>query len=259
MRLDIILRTHDQMSLHNRWIDVTKKELVHRCFRALRTAIGEARREHEVNLTIVDDHSSDDTLALFSPHDDVHHLERTGNCESMLKAAELVFESDADLMYLVEDDYLHYPDALTEMVDTFLYFQKQGYSGGKPIALCLVDCPMEYSDHPTGRNGSEGRIFRGLKRPWRTNLHTGFSAISTPELFRQFKDLWIEQAVDWPYKDENMTINKIWENHAILFTPIIPLAYHMQMEHPFHPFDELWEKNRWSTELIGTTKQFIEA
>ena len=135
MDLDIILRTHDRGNVHGREFNQPKIEIVHRCLNALQISMeGTGAR-----LTVVDDHSSDATLALLP--DDTIHLDGTGNNASMIKVSELAAESTADIVYLVEDDYLHYPEAISEMLETFEYFQKM--AGKQDIAMNGVDCPAK--------------------------------------------------------------------------------------------------------------------
>jgi glycosyltransferase involved in cell wall biosynthesis len=244
VQLDIILRTHDQGSLHGRDFDKPKKEITQRCVNSLLKAIVD-----DVDLIIVDDHSSPETLALLGK---VVTLKDTGNNASLVKTFELAADSKADAVYLVEDDYLHYPHAISEAMETFEYFQKM--TGKKDICLNLVDCPANYHRDGyvgggRGRDGSSAMIVGGINRAWRTNTHTGGTFMTTPGVINKYWGAFDDLAQNWPEVDENTTWNKVWESHVPLFTPLIPLAYHLSEIHPYYPFDKLWRQNKCTRTL----------
>lgn len=251
MQLDIILRTHDQKSLHGRGVEFTKKQIVRRCATSLFTAI---KGIPDINLIIVDDHSSEETLELLGSA--TLRLEDTGNNASMKKVFGLAADSKADVVYLVEDDYLHYPYAISEALETFSYFQLM--TDKTDIALSLVDCPSNYhnksyigTNNGKGRDGTMSMIVGGIKRPWRTDNHTGGTFMTTPTVVNKYWGAFDTFATNWPYDDESTTINKIWGTHVPLFAPIVPLAYHIGEVHPYFPCDQLWrESHGWS--LINT-------
>ena len=115
-QLDIILRTYDGDSVHPRRFDKPKKEIVWRCVRSLCTAIKVLPKQPR--LTILDDHSTDETVqflrdetAFLGKNVTIQTLEGTGNNDSMLAALTLAMKSTADLVYVIEDDFLDYPNA----------------------------------------------------------------------------------------------------------------------------------------------------
>jgi hypothetical protein len=241
VQLDIILRTHDQGSLHWREVKHPKKEITQRCVNSLLKAVV----VDGVDLTIVDDHSSPETLAILG---DVIHLKDTGNNASLAKTFELAADSKVDAVYLVEDDYLHYPHAISEAMETFEYFQKM--SGKQDIALNLVDCPANWATDGNARNGAQAMLVAGINRGWRTNTHTGGTFMTTPAVINKYWGAFDDLANNWPSVDENATWNRVWENHVSLFTPLIPLAYHLSEKHPYHPFDKLWRQNKCHTHTL---------
>jgi len=256
MRLDIILRTHDQKSVHGRGVEWNKKQIVRRCFNSLFKAI---QGIDDLELTIVDDHSSEETLSFLG---DVIHLEDTGNNASMKKVFNLAADSKADLVYLVEDDYLHYPHAISEALETFTYFQNM--TDEKDIALSLVDCPANYhrglyANGGKGRDGSQAMIVGGIKRAWRTDNHTGATFMTTPAMVNKCWGAFDQFATNWPRDDESTTINKIWRSRVPLFSPLIPLAYHLHEHHPYHPFDELWRESHGWDAYSKSIEEFIGA
>tara|TARA_R110000796_G_scaffold180552_3_gene297127 strand:+ start:543 stop:1295 length:753 start_codon:yes stop_codon:yes gene_type:complete len=246
MQLDIILRTHDQKSVHYRSIEYAKKDITQTCANSLYKAIDGI---DEVNLITVDDHSSAETVSMLR---NVTHLEGTGNNASLAKVFELAADSKADLVYLVEDDYLHYSNAITEMLLTYNKFAEK--SNTKDICLSLVDCPanyhgMSYTGGGTGRDGSIARIVGGVNYPWRTVTHTGGTFCTTPNVINKYWGAFDDLVQHWPNVTENDSWNKIWEQHIITFSPLRPLAYHLSEVHPYYPYDELWVENEISSKL----------
>lgn len=235
MQLDVILRTHDQGSIHGRDVTYSKKEMVRRCATSLFSALEDV----DANLTIVDDHSSDDTLRLLETHGELIHLEGNGNNASLQKVFELAKASTADAVYLVEDDYLHFPYAVSEMLETWEMFVP--LIGTPDICMDLVDCPYNYC---RPKDGSQCQIVGGVNRAWRTNVHTGGTFCTTPAVINKHWEAFDCLSKYWPHVDENATWNRVWEKHVPLFTPLIPLAYHLSARHPYHPFDELWEASK---------------
>ena len=184
-QLDIILRTYDGDSVHSRRFDKPKKDIVWRCVRSLCTAI--KALPHRPHLTILDDHSSDETVQFLRDETSflrenvtIQKLQGTGNNDSMLEALTLAKNITADLVYVVEDDYLHYPNALTVALDTWEKFRPRCRLPF--MAMTLVDCPSNYIDEPKDRkglpnndrgDGSIDMIVGGTDRPWRSIGHTG--------------------------------------------------------------------------------------
>ena len=246
MQLEIILRTHDKGSIHYRDIDYKKKDITQTCANSLHTAIDGL---DNVNLITVDDHSSDETVSMLR---NVTHLEGTGNNASLAKVFELAADSKADLVYLVEDDYLHYPNAIEEMLLTYDKFT--GKVQTTDICFSLVDCPANYHDGSyhgggTGRDGSMARIVGGVNYPWRTVEHTGGTFCTTPNVINKYWGAFDNLVQNWPNVDESSSWNKIWEEHVITFCPLHPLAYHLTEIHPFYPHDQLWEDSKISSKL----------
>ena len=246
MQLDIILRTYDQKSIHYRDIKYDKKDITQTCANSLHKAIDGL---DNVNLITVDDHSSAETVSMLR---NVTHLEGTGNNASLAKVFELAADSKADLVYIVEDDYLHYPNAIEEMLLTYDKFTEKMQT--KDICLNLVDCPANYCDNNyhgggTGRDGSMARIVGGVNYPWRTVTHTGGTFCTTPNVINKYWGAFDDLVQHWPNVTENNSWNKLWEEHVIAFSPLQPLAYHLSEIHPYYPHDQLWNNSKISNKL----------
>ena len=253
MQLDIILRTHDQKSIHIRDNVYEKKDITQTCVNSLHKAVDVINKFDSnvptISITTIDDHSSDETLGMLR---NVVNLEDTGNNASLEKAFEIAADSTADIVYMVEDDYLHRLDSIFEMLVTYDNFTAK--LGTKDLCLNLVDCPanyhsLNYGSGGTGRDGSLARIVGGVNYPWRTTEHTGGTFCTTPNVINTYWGAFDNLIKNWPKVDENDTWNKIWEEHVVLFTPLVPLAYHLSEKHPYYPYDELWKENKIISKL----------
>jgi hypothetical protein len=129
MRLEIILRTCDRgnISKFPRFISVSKAELVLGCVASLINAANQVQG-HTISYKILDDNSSQETLHqlqfLFSKSKHSYEfveMSGTGSHYTALKQFELCRDSNADLVYSVEDDYLHCPSALKEALEEFIF------------------------------------------------------------------------------------------------------------------------------------------
>ena len=250
--LDVILRTHDKREIHVskdlRYCGVDKTTVVKKCVKSLVNSCNQST--HEIRYWWYDDHSSQQTVdELKQIFDGAKHpytyvpLEEDGWNASGLAQFERGRDSDADLVYFVEDDYLHYPTAIDEMVDAYHTFKK---NLGKEISIHPFDDPDNYLPiwiEPC-------RIVYGKHRHWRTNLHTTFTFLCNPELVRSkwhiFYTLASEYGTLWGemnHINESTMINKLWREEVTLFTPIPSVALHMAYEtqrDPYLNWKELW-------------------
>jgi glycosyltransferase involved in cell wall biosynthesis len=258
--LHIILRTCDRTNVHNDWrvryCDLDKDELIKGCFRSLIRSIQNVTW-FSVKLTVLDDHSSEQTLDFLREEGGVLSnfelisLEEAGYQNSALVQFKMARDTESDLVYCVEDDYLHIPSAIQEMVDThFLFKQKLKRDD---IVLYPFDAPETY-DPP------DEMVFvvHGTNRHWRTGSYTTNVLLSSPDLF---KDNWDQFEVlaknyngnyvrrgnedEIRYTEEN-TIWNIWRSgRAIRFNPIPSIALHMQFDKqadPYIDWKSWWEQ-----------------
>jgi hypothetical protein len=219
-----------------------KNELIKGCVKSL---IKSCKLIAGIKLTVMDDHSSQDTvdwmnttltesglLYEFIP------LQEYGYNHSALKQFERCRDSDYNLVYSVEDDYLHAPTALQEMLDSYNIFLDRLK---KPVVIYPFDNPEEYNP-PT----DSSFIVHGSNRHWRTGIYTTNVMLTTPQLFKDhwqlFEILAIKYNGDYlnprvEHYEESNTIWNIWKNgHAIRFNPISSLALHMQFNEQLDPY-----------------------
>lgn len=252
--LDIILRTHDKIDVHSyhnqeRYCKADKQTVILKCLKSLINSTNNF--EGDVNFIWLDDHSNEDTIDkikdifnsskypyTFTP------LELSGWNASGYEMFEKGRSSKADLVYFVEDDYLHYPTAIQEMIDCYFEF---GNNLQKEVGIHPFDDPDNYED----RYIEEARIVLGKSRHWRTNKYTTFTFMCNPEIVRKnWSKLYTvatEYLTDWGERNnihEGTTINYMWRNDAVLFTPIPSVALHMQYDKqkdPYLNWEELWK------------------
>lgn len=250
MNIEIVLRTHDKRNIHTdreRYCGMSKSQLIEGCVSSLINS-AEQLVGHQIKFTILDDHSSIETIValeeLFGkskwPYE-LLHLAESGHHYSGLKQFEKCRDSDADLVYSVEDDYLHCPTALQEMLDSYQIFKEK--SGGAEIVLYPFDMPDDYV--PPYMQPSF--IVHGSERHWRSGIWTTFTMMARPELFRIHWETFEKLATQYEPcgVNEGNTICEIWKNHALRFSPIPSLALHMQFDTQIDPFIDWkywWEK-----------------
>jgi hypothetical protein len=128
-----------------------------------------------------------------------------------------------ELFYFVEDDYLHAPSAIQEMLD--MHVQFRGKLGGQEVALHPYDDPKNYWSPIFSRDNC--RVVYGAKRHWRTNTHTTNTCWVEIETLKRNWQLFeqLGRYSSTPYGQEHhifeaSTINKIWREQVALFTPI---------------------------------------
>lgn len=248
MKLDIILRTHDggdrpDAPKKARKVDATKQEIVLRCANSLSNSIKLC--DEEVNIFILDDHSSKKTIRVLEKMFDVKVIPYKGKnyAGGALNHFTYSKNSNADLVYSVEDDFLHKSEAISELIETYYKF----LDNVEPDMICLhpVDDYFNYTHHfgPT-------MIVPGIKRPWRMHDRTTNSFFTNPEVLRKYWEPFRLQATESltnPEVCEDTTINVIWKYHVPLFTPLVPLAFHLDHHPPLFYEDaiaELWEENK---------------
>ncbi len=241
MKLEIILRTCDRgnISKYPRFIKVSKAELLLGCVSSLVNAANKVI-SHTIHFKILDDNSSPETIQqlqfIFSQSKHSYEfvkLNGTGSHYTALKQFELCRDSNADLVYSIEDDYLHSSYALKEALDEFIFLQ-QKYPIEKQLCLFLWDQPEDYE----AKHLSPELIMRGQYRHWKTGWFTTYSFITSPMIFRNHWELFETLATQYQEWDgtgnkndtihEGNTISKIWQTDVMRINPIPSLTLHMQ-------------------------------
>lgn len=247
----IVLRTCTRVNMINdagngRYIKVPKSQLVNVCVSSLVDSINHVQG-HDVELVVLDDHSDPSCVA------DINNILAhcqfkttfipveggTGNAYTMKKVFELVENKATDLWYHIEDDYLHYPEAIHDMIDTVDDFEGRT---GKHVAINPHDdvWRYKYEIYPSF-------LLHGPYRHYRTVKHTTYTCLTSKSLYNKYRNHFqdvvtlTEQHVDYV---ENKSINLVWNKEDVsLFSPIPGLAFHIMDDSgkdPYIDIEELW-------------------
>ena len=238
--LDIIIRTHDKSNISKfpRFISVSKRELIEGCMTSLINSANQCK--NKINIIILDDHSSQEFLHNLhnilktSRHSiKIISLEEGGPNQSALSQFEYCKNSTADLVYSVEDDYLHSPSALFEMLSEYDYLSSK-YNLPQPLCIFPWDQPEDYDS----KHNTPELIMRGQYRHWKTGWGTTFTMMTSPKVFQDHWELFEKLATEYKEWDgtgnkndtihEGNTISYIWSKHIIRINPIPSLVLHMQ-------------------------------
>ena len=252
MKLHIILRTHDGSNVHADWrvryCNLSKIELIKGCYKSLVNSIKNVIN-HDVKLTILDDHSTSELIEFIHSASsglnyELIHLQDKGYNNSAHQQWLLCRDSESELVYSVEDDYLHCTSAIQEMLDSYVIFCDR--LKRNDVVMYPFDEPSEYN--PPNRTDF---IVHGSARHWRTGVFSTNVILTRPQLFRDnwelFEILALKYNGDYlnprtEHYEESNTIWNIWQNNrAIRFNPIPSLALHMQFEQQMDPFID-WQQ-----------------
>ena len=247
-KLTIILRTCGRVfSLHgDRYVHKPKSEIINVCLSSLIDSINQVH-EHDIQLFVVDDHSDPKCLAniktIMGHCDFPSHLISlegtgiTGASETCKIVYKLVDEHCTDLWYHVEDDYIHYPSAINDMIESVCQFET---NTGKMVAINPHDDIYRYTNQIY-----HSILLLGPYRHYRTVLHTTYTCLASREIFDKYRNHFDDAATWLLRKDENETINHVWNKpDVMLFSPIPSLALHISAEDskdPYIDFESLWD------------------
>jgi glycosyltransferase involved in cell wall biosynthesis len=248
--LDIVLRTCDRGPVHPergpRFIDTDKQTLIKKCLISLLNSIDQAKQLANIKVFVVDDNSVDDTLNYiknklvdYKIEHEIIICEKEGFNYSAMKQFEVCKEKGRKWVYCVEDDYLHFPEAIKQMLIMSERFEN---ITGNHIAIRPDDDLFTYSPNsPHSRKPSV--ILLGDDRHWRTLHNTHNTIFTHADVFKDYWELFASLGKFFKVLsiNEDKSINMIWEK-VPLFSPIPTLAIHISQnnEPPFVDYKTLW-------------------
>jgi len=165
--------------------------------------------------------------------------ETFSNLSSLLNSFEIGKDLGDDLVFFVEDDYLHFETMLEEML---LSFQRISSQLNKDIFMCPSDYPYLYMDN------KKTNILIGNKRHWRTIDRTLCTFLTSKKLINQYWDNLIKTCEDRHNPFEKY-LNEIYK-HEICISPLKSLSLHLTNVNssyglaPFIDYKNLWEENK---------------
>ena len=164
--------------------------------------------------------------------------ETYSNLASLLQSFEIGKERGDDLIFFVEDDYLHFEPMLEEMVASYERISSQI---GKDIFMCPSDYPYLYMTN------EKTNVLIGNKRHWRTLNKTLCTFMTSKNLLDKYWDNFSKTCQDRHDPFEKY-INEIYEKE-ICISPIKSLSLHLTNVNssyglsPFIDFRKLWDQN----------------
>ena len=250
MVLDIIFRccaSVDSFHGTTRPLRMPKSQLILGCLSSLLRAALQAQTadpELDLNFTVVDDHSDMATqnsireqLEKSSLKYQMISLEGSGNGASLTRTFTLGLNQGRGLIYFVEDDYLHAPSCLTEMLAAWKFLSEETK---KEVVIHPYDCPDRYTML------TPSYILLRPERYWRSIRHTTGTFMLHYKTLGQFWSLFekfTRYGVD-PAVCEDNTINIVYRE-VPCFSPMPTLALHLQsLGHisPFVSLDHWWKE-----------------
>ena len=216
--------------------------------------------EINVKLIILDDHSNNENLEKIKKISqkeisaEIISLDHTkyksfikeqnsketfSNLASLLNSFEIGKDQGEDLVFFVEDDYLHFETMLEEMLSSF---QRISSQLNKDIFMCPSDYPYLYM------NNEKTNLLIGNKRHWRTIDKTLCTFLTSKTLINKYWDNFKKTCEDRHDPFEKY-LNEIYKQE-ICISPVKSLSLHLTNINssyglaPFIDYKELWEENK---------------
>ena len=258
--LNIYFRSCSKVNLWNqnkeRIFEADKDEYALRSLYSILKSINYSKKnfnEINIKLSIIDDNSSEKfiqnmkkLLLKFDIDNEIISLQnneiaqdiKDSNFASIKKCFMLAKENSKDLIYFVEDDYIHDEICILEMIGTY---ERIATQLNKEILLCPTDYPYLYA------NCDPTYIFLGNKKHWRkTEQSLGTFLISKTNL-----NIYWENLLQFASGKDNpaeLALHKIYEKEPC-FSPIPSLAIHCANINSIYGispnvnWQEIWDKN----------------
>ena len=161
------------------------------------------------------------------------------NLASLYQCFEIGKEIGEDLIFFVEDDYLHFETMLEEMIATY---ERVSSQVGKDIFMCPADYPYLYM------NNEKTNILIGNKRHWRTITKTLCTFLTSKKLLNLYWENFTKNCEDRHDPFEKY-INEIYKKEFCI-SPLKSLSVHLTNVNssyglsPFINYKNLWDQNK---------------
>ena len=247
--LDVVLRSHLGPNVHGgpRVVDTLggKEELMVRALRSIMYSLNrlDRRNDYTIRLHVLDDHSAPglvmqfrEMLSLAPFETNFVSLSAAGNGPSLRAQYDYARQHADNLIYFVEDDYLHEETALEEMADAYDRFSR---NIGRPVGIF----PIDYVHLYEADRIAVTRVVAGTRRHWRLITESTCTFMVHKSVLERHWDKFVELTENGVI--ESTTINAVWRDAVPLFSPIPTLTYHMHWEElmpPFSNWRRLWDR-----------------
>ncbi|MDB0046513.1 glycosyltransferase family 2 protein [Candidatus Pelagibacter sp.] len=161
------------------------------------------------------------------------------NLASLLQSFELGKEHGEDLVFFVEDDYLHFEPMMEEMIASYERIASQV---NKNIFMCPADYPYLYMSN------EKTNILIGNKRHWRTINQTLCTFMTTKTLLDKYWNSFYNTCLDRNDPFERH-LNEIYTKEFCI-SPLKSLSLHLTNVNssyglsPFIDYKKLWDANK---------------
>ena len=168
------------------------------------------------------------------------NVQTFSNLASLLQSFELGKDLGEDLVFFVEDDYLHFEPMMEEMIASYERISSQV---DKDIFMCPADYPYLYM------NNEKTNILIGNKRHWRTINQTLCTFMTTRFLLDKYWNNFYNTCLDRndPFEKH---LNEIYTKEFCI-SPLKSLSLHLTNVNssyglsPFINYKKLWEENEY--------------
>ena len=163
------------------------------------------------------------------------------NLASLLQSFEIGKEKGEDLIFFVEDDYLHFESALEEMISTY---ERVSSQTNKDLFICPSDYPFFYM------NNEKTSLLIGSKRHWRTINKTLCSFLTSHKFIDKYWDNFYNNCLDRHDPFEKY-LNELYFKE-ICISPIKSLSVHFANINssyglsPYIDYKSLWDENNFN-------------
>ena len=263
----IILRINTEIEIWDqnkkRLFELPKIEYTLRSLNSLIKSINFSKKKYpniNFKITIVDDNSKNENILKINEliaknninvhiiklnHNDYINTikkqksEQTfSNLCSLLKCYEIAKEQADDLVFFIEDDYLHFEPMIDEMIASYERISSQLK---KDLFMCPADYPYLYM------NNEKTNILIGNKRHWRTVDRTLCSFMTSKKMIDKYWNNFYNTCLDRndPFEKH---INEIYQKE-ICISPLKSLSLHMTNINsnyglsPFIDYKKIWDEN----------------
>jgi hypothetical protein len=158
----------------------------------------------------------------------------------IIQSKEFALKSEFDLLYFVEDDYVHEEDALIEMIYSYQKFASQL---NDEVVLCPADYPYLYVETSNTKN------FIGHKKHWRLinqSLCTYLISKKTLEKYwTYYEDMFLNN-----YDPYEKPLHELYKK-INCFSPMPSLSLHLTNVNsiyglsPLKDWVKIWNKNQY--------------
>ena len=165
--------------------------------------------------------------------------ETFSNLASLFQSFEIGKKFGEDLIFFIEDDYLHFETMLDEMISTY---ERVSSQVGKDIFMCPADYPYLYM------NNEKTNILIGNKRHWRTINKTLCTFLTSKKLLDLYWENFLKNCED-RYDPFEKYINEIYKKEFCI-SPLKSLSVHLTNVNssyglsPFINYKKLWDQNK---------------